>query len=463
MSFLNRLRGKDPKAPARPVRKRVCFIGLDGTPYSLLQRMIREGITPNIAALTRAGSLRPMHSIYPWVSSVAWSSFMTGQNPAKHGIFGFVDRDPATLKTYIPTARNMLSPTLWEILSRAGKRVVVVNVPVTFPPKPVNGVLVGCFLSPSLDKTVYPESLLPTLQRLEYRVDTDPWKARASREAGMADILDALEKRVRTMFYLLENEDWDYFMLVIMETDRLHHFYFEPMEQNDPVWAPAFFDVYRRIDEAIGQVRAKLDADTTLMLMSDHGFCSIKQEVFYNHWLAQAGYLKLSKPPEQIKGPDLTALAPASLAYSLDPGRIFINLKGREKDGRVAPGAEYERLRDELIQGAEALTDPASGERLLLKAYRREEIYHGPYLDRAADIILAPANGYDPKGALAKETFTYKDKMMVGMHTYDDAMVYIGGQNLPPQEVDIRAVMPTILHLLDVPAPPELDSHSLLG
>ena len=443
MSFLNRLRGKDPKAPARPVRKRVCFIGLDGTPYSLLQRMIREGITPNIAALTRAGSLRPMHSIYPWVSSVAWSSFMTGQNPAKHGIFGFVDRDPATLKTYIPTARNMLSPTLWEILSRAGKRVVVVNVPVTFPPKPVNGVLVGCFLSPSLDKTVYPESLLPTLQRLEYRVDTDPWKARASREAGMADILDALEKRVRTMFYLLENEDWDYFMLVIMETDRLHHFYFEPMEQNDPVWAPAFFDVYRRIDEAIGQVRAKLDADTTLMLMSDHGFCSIKQEVFYNHWLAQAGYLKLSKPPEQIKGPDLTALAPASLAYSLDPGRIFINLKGREKDGRVAPGAEYERL--------------------LLKAYRREEIYHGPYLDRAADIILAPANGYDPKGALAKETFTYKDKMMVGMHTYDDAMVYIGGQNLPPQEVDIRAVMPTILHLLDVPAPPDLDSHSLLG
>ena len=463
MSFLNRLRGKDPKAPARPVRKRVCFIGLDGTPYSLLQRMIREGITPNIAALTRAGSLRPMHSIYPWVSSVAWSSFMTGQNPAKHGIFGFVDRDPATLKTYIPTARNMLSPTLWEILSRAGKRVVVVNVPVPFPPKPVNGVLVGCFLSPSLDKTVYPESLLPTLQRLEYRVDTDPWKARASREAGMADILDALEKRVRTMFYLLENEDWDYFMLVIMETDRLHHFYFEPMEQNDPVWAPAFFDVYRRIDEAIGQVRARLDENTTLMLMSDHGFCSIKQEVFYNHWLARAGYLKLSKPPEQIKGPDLTALAPTSLAYSLDPGRIFINLKGREKEGRVAPGAEYERLRDELIQAAEALTDPASGERLLLKAYRREEIYRGPYLDRAADIILAPANGYDPKGALAKETFTYKDKMMVGMHTYNDAMLYIGGHTLPPQEVDIRAVMPTILHLLDVSAAADLDEHSLLS
>ena len=159
----------------------------------------------------------------------------------------------------------------------------------------------------------------------------------------------------------------------------------------------------------------------------------------------------------------MTALAPTSLAYSLDPGRIFINLKGREKEGRVAPGAEYERLRDELIHAAEALTDPVSGERLLLKAYRREDIYRGPYLDRAADIILAPANGYDPKGALAKEALTYKDKMMVGMHTYDDAMLYLGGHTLPPQEVDIRAVMPTILRLLDVPAAADLDEQSLLG
>ncbi len=459
MSFLDRLRGRERKSAARP---RVCFIGLDGTPFSLLQRMMREGITPNIAALASTGSLRPMHSIYPWVSSVAWSSFMTGQNPAKHGIFGFVDRDPATGKTYIPTARNMVSPTLWDHLSQAGKRVVVVNVPVTFPPKPVNGVLVGCFLSPSLDKTVYPESLLPALKRLEYRIDTDPWKARESREAGMADILDALEKRLRTLFYLLENEAWDYFMMVIMETDRLHHFYFEPMEQNDPVWAPAFFDVYRRIDAAIGQVRAKLDDNTTLMLMSDHGFCSIKQEVFHNHWLAQEGYLKLNRPPEQIKGPDLTTLAPETLAYCLDPGRIFVNLKGREREGRVEPGAAYERLRDELIAGAEALRDPATGARMTAKAYRREELYDGPLLARAADIILAPVNGYDPKGALYKGVLTYKDKMMVGMHTYEDAMLYISGQNLPPGEVDIRAVMPTILHLLDAPAAPNVDCASLL-
>lgn len=180
--------------------------------------------------------------------------------------------------------------------------MVVVNVPVALPPKAwSNGVLVGC-CSPQPGQDRLSQSLLPTLPNA-WNIGWIPIPGRptASHKA-LADILDTLEKRVRTMFYLLENEDWDYFMLVIMETDRLHHFYFEPMEQNDPVWAPAFSDVYRRIDEAIGQVRAKLDADTTLMLMSDHGFCSIKQEVFYNYWLAQAGYLKLSKPPEQVRG-----------------------------------------------------------------------------------------------------------------------------------------------------------------
>ncbi|HIC88623.1 MAG TPA: nucleotide pyrophosphatase, partial [Anaerolineae bacterium] len=371
----------------------VVFIGLDGTPYSLIQRMISEGVMPNMAELAQEGSLRRMSSVYPWVSSVAWSTFMTGCNPAKHGIYGFVDRDPATMKTYIPLSRHMRAPTLWDILSQAGKRSIVVNVPVTYPPKEINGILVSGFLSPNLDKAVYPPSLLPTLKQLGYRVDTNPWLARESREKAMPDILDALEKRTRTLLHLMDHEQWDVFLGIVMETDRLHHFYFEPMEQNDPVWAPAFFDLYRRVDDFIGQVRQRLDDNTRLILMSDHGFCSIKQEVFYNHWLAEAGYLKYSKPPEEIKGPDLSAVHPDSVAYSMDPGRIFVNLQGREKVGRVAPGAPYERLRDELIEAAEALTAPQTGERVVRKAYRREEIYNGPYLQLAADIILAPADG----------------------------------------------------------------------
>lgn len=437
---------------------RVCVIGLDGTPHSLLQRMVVEGVMPNVASLLRAGSLRRMTSVYPWVSSVAWTTFMTGCNPARHGIFGFVDRDPVTFKTFIPTARQMQAEPLWGILSRAGKRVIVVNVPGTYPPRAVNGILISDFLSPTLEKAVYPPTLLPLLKELGYRIDTDPWLARASREKFLPDLYDALEKRTRTLLHLLDTQPWDFFMSVIMETDRLHHFLFEPMEQGDPVYAPAFFDVYRRIDGFIGEVRRRLDEGTTLILMSDHGFCSIRREVYYNRWLYDAGYLRFRQVPPK----DLSDLSPESLAYSLDPGRIFVNLKGREREGRVAPGAEYERLRERLIAEAETLRDPDTGEGLVLRAYRREELYHGPLLANAADIILAPADGYDPKGALWKEHLTQKDPSMVGMHTYDDAMLYVGGESLAEGTPRILDVMPTILALMGFPVPADLDGRSLL-
>ncbi len=448
MGLFGRLRAR---STSRSTSRRVVLIGLDGVPYSLLKRLLDDGIMPNLAELAREGSLRRMTSVHPWVSSVAWSSFMTGSNPAKHGIFGFIDRDPATLKTFIPIARHMKASTLWDVLGDAGRRSVVVNVPVTYPPKPIRGVLISGFLSPRLEKAVHPPSLLPTLRRLGYRIDTDPWLARESREKAMPDILDALEKRVRTLLHLMDTEEWDYFQCVIMETDRLHHFFFRQMEENDPVWAPAFFEVYRRIDAAIGEVRTRLGERDTLMLMSDHGFCSIETEVFYNRWLADAGFLSYAHTPAKR----IDEMAPQTVAYALDPARIFINLKGREKFGHVAPGAEYERVRDELIQALTSFTLP-DGKKPVLHAYRREEIYNGPYLDRAADIIIAPVDGYDPKGAFYKDRLTHRDAMMVGMHTYDDAFLLAHGLALT-DGVNIMDVMPTILAHLGIDPPPHVD------
>ncbi len=448
MGLFNRLRGK---SPSRGASRRVVLIGLDGTPYTLLTRLVEMGVMPHLAALVKEGSLRRMTSVHPWVSSVAWSSFMTGSNPAKHGIFGFVDRDPATLKTFIPIARHMKAPTLWDVLGRAGKRSVVINVPVTYPPKAINGVLISGFLSPKLEKAVHPASLLPTLRQLGYRIDTNPWLGRESREKAMPDILDALDKRVRTMLHLMDQEAWDYFQCVIMETDRLHHFFFRQMEEHDPVWEPAFYDVYHRIDQAIGEVVRRLGDRDTLMLMSDHGFCSIKEEVFYNRWLADSGFLKYAHTPAK----KIEEMAPETVAYALDPARIYINLQGREKYGRVAPGAEYERVRDELIEALERFTLP-DGAKPVLRAYRREEIYNGPYLDRAADIIVAPADGYDPKGAFYKDVLTHRDKMMVGMHTYDDAFVFAHGVSLD-EDINIVDVMPTILAHMGVEPPAHVD------
>ncbi len=454
MGFLDKLRGKKKE-------RRVVFIGIDGTPFTFMQRLIAEGRAPNAKRLAEQGSLLRMDSMWPWVSSVAWSTMMTGVNPAKHNIFGFIDRDPATYKQFIPTSRNMQAKTLWEVLSEAGKRVVVANVPVTYPPRQVNGILVGGFLSPSLEKAVYPPSYVPTLQSLGYIVDADPWKARESKDLALEEVNKALDARIRALFHFFDNEAWDYLHVHVMETDRLHHFLWQQMEEGDPTYAPAFYDFYRRIDDMLGRLAARLDDHTTLMWMADHGFCTIKKEVYVNRWLADNGWLKLrNTPPDRKKG--LDEIDPASVAYSLDPGRVFLRVRGREKEGTVAPGAEYEALRDEIAAAALALRDPDDGAPIFQAAFKREDLYHGPYFEQAADLVLAPYDGYDPKGPLYKETLTYKGDELVGMHTYDDAMLYVGGQQISQTRFSVLNVMPTILRLMDVPPPPGLDGESLV-
>ena len=456
MGLFGRLRRSDKAKP-----RRVVFIGLDGTPYTFMRRLIDEGRLPNAARLEQKGSLLRMDSMWPWVSSVAWSSMMTGVNPGKHNIYGFIDRDPATCKQFIPTSRNMKARTLWEVLGDAGKRVIVVNVPVTYPPRQVNGILVGGFLSPSLDKAVYPASYGQTLKSLGYIVDADPWKARESKELALQEVNAALDARIRTLFHLFDQEEWDYLHVHIMETDRLHHFLWQQMADGHPTYAPAFYDVYKRIDDMLGQLDARLDESTALMWMADHGFCTIKKEVYVNRWLMDRGWLKLQNvPPDRKKG--LDEIDPSSVAYSLDPGRVVIRLAGREKDGCVAPGAEYEAIRDEIATAALELRDPDSGDAIFQAAFKREELYHGPYFEQAADLILAPYDGYDPKGPLYKETLTYKGDELVGMHTFDDAMLYVGGRTIPQTRFSVLNVMPTILDIMDVPHPPGLDGNSLV-
>jgi len=432
--------------------KRVVVIGLDGTPYTFLQYLLREGLAPNLARLLEEGDFARIHSVYPTVSSVAWSTYMTGVNPARHGVFGFVDRKPGTYEMTIPTARALRAPTLWELLGQAGKRLIVMNVPVTYPPRPVNGLLVGCFLSPNLEKATYPPELAGRLERLGYRLDADAWKARRSKEAALQEVTDVLERRVRAMFDLLDHDPWDFFQCHIMETDRLHHFLWEEMEQGHAAYAPPFFAFYRRIDEMLGQLRGRLDDDTTLVVLSDHGFCTLKKEVYVNTWLHDRGWLRLEGAE-----PKLTGITSDSVAYSLDPGRILLNVAGREPRGGVPPGAPYEALREEIAAAALALRDPDDGTPIVAQVLRREEIYHGPLLEQAADLILVPTAGYDLKGALGKETLTFKGTELVGTHTYDDAMLYIQRQRIAPGDWGIGDVMPTVLQLMGVEAPEGLD------
>ena len=406
-------------------RKRLVVIGIDGVPYTFLKQQTDNGRLPRLAEIFRTGDFRRMNSVHPTVSSVAWSSYMTGKDPGWHNIFGFVDRTPNPFNLFIPTAKNMKAETLWESLSRQGKRVVVMNVPVTYPPRPVNGILIGGFLGTEIDKIGYPPSINEKLRAMDYRIDVDAWKGREQDKAAFFQDLDVtLDKRVEVAEHLMETEDWDFFQVHIMETDRINHFLWEHWASGAEPYGSAFLAFYERLDRHVGRLidRIKDDPTTCSIIMSDHGFCSVKQEVYLNHWLEQEGYLTFdTAEPKNVK-----AMHPKTRAYSLIPGRVFVNLKGREEKGSVE-ASEVETLRDELAERLLTMTDPDSGDPIIQRVFRREEIYSGPCLDQAADLIAVPYDGYDLKGNVGTGKLTHKGEL-VGMHTYDDASVFVSAE-----------------------------------
>lgn len=436
-------------------KQRVLAIGIDGVPFSFAMRQVAEGRMPNLARIFAAGTVRPLNSSWPFVSSVAWSSFMTGCNPGKHNIYGFVDRRPNSYDVFLPNSATMRSEPIWCTLSEAGKQVVVMNVPVTYPPRQVNGLMVSCFLSPSLEKATYPKELAAKLQQMGYKIDADAAIARRSKADFMTELNHVLERRAAVMFELMDSEPWDFFMSHIMETDRLHHFFWEYMENNDPQWAPAFYAFYEKLDGILGRVWERVDQDTTLIMLSDHGFCTVEQEVYLNTYLRERGWLHLNPTPG--RPPSINDITAATRAYSMDPGRVFINLRGREPRGSVEPGAEYERVRAQLAEELLEMRDPQTGAPMVEHVHRREEVYHGDQFANAPDLIIAPHRGYAFKGAMDRDYLTFKGDVLIGEHTFDDALLYVSGHDLVGKSLTMEDVVPAIYKLMGVTPPEGLD------
>jgi len=441
-------------------QKKLFVLGIDGTPYTFIQKMINEGKFLHFKKLMGMGALKQMDSVVPCISSVAWTSFMTGTNLARHNIQGFVDRKLNPFSIFIPTAKEIAVPTIAEILSQLGKRVVSINVPVSYPPKAVNGVQISCFLATDLAKAVFPAELYPILKEKGYRIDVDAWQGRKDKEKFLQDLHYTFDKRVEITNYLMEKQPWDYFHLHIMETDRINHFLWEQWETGDTSYAPAFEKFYQKVDQFIGELDHRLGDEIEFMILSDHGFCRLKKEVYLNHWLERQGYLKYKNDNPQA----LTDMHPESKAYSLIPGRIFINLKGREDDGSVMPGEAYENLRQELIERLPSMTDESTGEKIVRQVYQREQLYNGPFYENTPDLVVVPENGFDLKGNINQPGLTYKGEL-VGMHTDDDATFYLRQHQVTEARFSIIDMLPTILDLmgLEVPELQHLDGRSILA
>jgi predicted AlkP superfamily phosphohydrolase/phosphomutase len=296
---------------------RTFVLSLDGVSHSFLSRHIPDGAFPSLARLFADGELRRMETTRPPVSTVVWTSYATGMGPGRHGIYGLVERRPGGYELFVPGSGDVLAPTLWETLGAAGKTAIVVNVPGTWPPRVVRGVLIAPARATALEEIVVPRTLAPFLRGIGYRLDIDARAAVAgNKDDFLADLDAVVRKRFEAAFSLLHREPWDFFQLHVSETDRLNHFLWDDYERDSPGYGRAFLAFYRRLDGYIGELVELLPKGAELVVLSGNGFTRLRREINLNRALEELGWLEFL-PRE---GRRLSAISPDARAYSLARG-----------------------------------------------------------------------------------------------------------------------------------------------
>ena len=450
--------------------KQMVVLGIDGVPYTFLKQLLDSKELTNFSALASASDFRQMDSVHPTVSSAAWTSYVTGKNPGKHGLYGFVERERSTYAITIPLSTSVRSKTIWEVLSDAGARVFGMNVPVTYPPREVNGILIGGFLCPVIDKVARSPEVVDYLKSIDYQIDTDAMLARKSRDLMLPNVYDTLDKRMEAAFHYLEAEPWDYFHVHVMATDRLCHFLLGKYAEGDAKYRDAFLGFFHKLDDYLGRLMNALPRDCGLVVMSDHGFCPIRSEVQLSRYLVEQGWMTAAaggaKHPLDID-------PSRSRVYSLIPGRIYVNVKGREPTGIVAP-QDYDAVRDDAAATLLELRAP-NGDAVIRQVLKREEVYWGDgttapdpempvkvllktdtAFGRAADLIAIPYDGYDLKMGLGQSQ-VFVSTELEGMHTYHDALIISRGLALPEERFAIYEVTRHVIEAMGGEVPEDMD------
>jgi predicted AlkP superfamily phosphohydrolase/phosphomutase len=502
---------------------KLLVIGLDGASFNVLDPLIEKGYLPHIAALIAGGARGDLETTFPPITAVAWSSFMTGKNPGKHGIFEFVRRDHSSNRELAVNASFRQGRAVWDLLGDAGKRVIVHNFPCTYPPHEINGLMIADFMTPRGRRDyTNPESLLAELEANfgSYRLHLSQTYAEGNVDAVLDELFDELEYKAKVAEYLMTQYEWDAFFQYFWGTDRIQHELWHIIDDQHPRHnkneATAYRDrvlgYFKRVDEIIGRLIELAGANPLVLIASDHGFGPAHKYCSLNIWLLQEGFLKL-KPDLATRAKKLMftlgltpefafkltrkipgALRPArgvssqpgaskllgkfflsfndvdwdrSVAFSKgNYGQIYVNLKGREPNG-VVSGDRYEAVRDEIVERLRTIKDPKTGESWIGQVFRREDIYNGPLVADAPDIAFLPADmRYLPLG---NADFT-SNKFMVdafgisGCHRMNGVMIANGNGINCRTVLDgarIYDMAPTLLYMTDHNVPDDMDGRVL--
>jgi predicted AlkP superfamily phosphohydrolase/phosphomutase len=342
---------------------------------------------PNIRRLMELGAYGRLESVIPPITVPAWMCMATSQDPGSLGVYGFRNRsDHSYSAMQIATARSITTPAIWDQLAREGKRSIIVGVPPGYPPRRINGIAVGCFLTPDTDKNVFthPPELSEEIRKLvgHYPVDVEGF--RTDNKAWLRDQIFAMTRaQFQVVRHLLATKEWDYFHFVDIGLDRVHHGFWKYHDPQHVLHEPGspfretVHDYYRQIDEEIGQVLELLTDDTIVLIVSDHGAQRLDGGFCVNEWLVREGLLVLKTYPTEVTPFGKLDVNWEKTRVWSEGGyyaRVFLNVKGREPQGVIDP-AEYESFRDEIKTKFETTTD-ATGKRLGTLVFKPEELYH---------------------------------------------------------------------------------------
>lgn len=511
-------------------KNRVVVVGFDGAPPQLLRRWAQEGHLPAFARLYREGAGGVMTSTPQCNSAPAWSSFATGLNPGRHGIFSFMNRVPASYSAKRIDANDREGASFWEVAGEQGARCAVLNVPVTYPVRPLNGVQVADWLCPSLGApgATYPAELAPQIQQAlgsyAFHVEVKRHFLAGHHQTAFEQLRRGIEQKAAVADMIWDREDWDLFVLVFVETDAAQHYYLHTGDELHPQHPQALkqgidgalLEIYKLCDRMLGDLMAKMDDNTTLLVLSDHGAtANTHGRCFMRGLLRNIGVLHMRQaqgPAERLRQSTtrarkwgfeyLNAYLPKSLKVKLNNllpqarERVFadsftvdvdwshtraysyywetdpyVNVAGRDPDGIVNPNGEYDQVCDYVAEQLLAAREEKTGEPVVSEVRRKKGLFHGPYYDLAPDLlvrwqenqtitgVVSRLNGHDEIARTELRDDT------IGSH-HPDATLLLWGKHVVPQEIGpgqahIMDLAPSVLALLGCAVPDDLDGKVL--
>jgi predicted AlkP superfamily phosphohydrolase/phosphomutase len=457
--------------------RKALLIGLDcAAPQLLFDRFIDR--LPNFRRLMKRGAYGRLESCDPPITIPAWTVMASSKSPGRLGLYGFRHRKNNSYKDiWIASSMRIKERRIWDHVAEAGGKSCLVGIPPSYPPYSLNGWLVGCFITPDTNRSyTYPDGLKDEIRELvgDYPIDVE-FRIDDKRNL-MKDLFEMTEKHFQVIEHLLRTKDWSFSMFVEIGLDRIHHAFWKYFDEDHPLHEPGsefenvVGDYYALLDERVGRLMELVGDDTIIMVASDHGGKAMKGAFCVNSWLEEQGLLKLRKPVEKInrlQEADVDWDNTTAWGWGGYYARIFINMKGREKQG-VVDSTDYERVRDGIAERIRAIRGP-NGEEWATRVFKPEDVFpecRGDppdlmvYFDdlswRSAGTI-GHGNLYLPENDTGPDDAVH-DKM--GLYIYHDPRKDLGGRR---EDMRIVDVAPTLLRGMGLSVPTDMEGRPLRG